>query len=371
MRKALILLALTGIIFCASAQKTDTFKRSKRQQRAVERSIEKLEKGAINGDIWGTVIYSENDAPWIMNHYLTFDELCAYADTHRCAQVRAVALWCLMESHPSKSKELFFRHITDGAHVSEIGGFCFPANYTVGDFLVAHAVRQSYLDSSDWHKVDSLLLGSPDAVNIDRRYDLLDNMLHPTDAELQTLRRVSAQCLDLGGLQVLARKQKLQDTALVLKAMDSIYNRIWTNRKFRKRYGNDVHPENQIVEVSHLWQHPAFDRRATQMCDSLTAQGIVPHETLLRFALCQNAQQFPALIERILARLASHPNNTVTASKPHGRLVAKAVEQISESIKLEDYSIKGVPILGCYAVLSYLPHDTACKAVEEILKQYK
>ena len=371
MRKTLILLALTGIIFCASAQKTDTFKRSKRQQRAVERSIEKLEKEAINGDIWGTVIYSENDAPWIMNHYLTFDELCAYADTHRCAQVRAVALWCLMESHPSKSKELFFRHITDGAHVSEIGGFCIPANYTVGDFLVAHAVRQSYLDSSDWHKVDSLLLGSPDAVNIDRRYDLLDNLLHPTDAELQTLRRVSAQCLDLGGLQVLARKQKLQDTALVLKAMDSIYNRIGVNRRYKRQYSHSVHPENQIVHVAQIWQHPAFDRRANLMCDSLTAQGIAPHESLLRFAFHQNPQQFPALVERILARLASHPDNKVTASKPHGTLVAKAAEQISESIELEDYSIKGIPILGCRLVGYYAPHDTACKAVEEILKQYK
>ncbi len=55
MRKALAILTLICEVLCASAQKTDTFKRSKRQQRAVERSIEKLEKGAINGDIWGTV----------------------------------------------------------------------------------------------------------------------------------------------------------------------------------------------------------------------------------------------------------------------------------------------------------------------------
>ncbi len=370
MRKTLALLTLIGLALCASAQKTDTFKRNKRQQRAVERSIEKLEKEAIKGDIWGSVCYSENDAPWIMNHYLTFDELCAYADTHRCAQVRAVALWCLMESHPSKSKELFFRYVTDGARI-KITGFCIPDNYSIGDFLIAHAARQSYLDSNEWHKVDSLLLCSPDAVNIDRRYDLLDNMLHPTDAQLQTLRQVSARCLDLGGLQVLARHLEPQDTALVLNAMDSIYNRIWTNRKYRRQYSQGVYPEYQIVNVSDIWQHPAFDRRANQMCDSLTAQGIAPHESLLRFAFHQNPQRFPALVERILARLASHPDNTLTASKPHGTLVAKAVEQISKTIELEDYSIEGIPILGCSAVGYYEPHDTACKAVEEILKRYK
>ena len=80
-------------------------------------------------------------------------------------------------------------------------------DWTLGDFLFAHANENGLLDERDRLKVDSLLLGSPDAVNMKLRYELLE-WLMPSDEELATLRRVSQQCVDPGGLQVLAQYHK-------------------------------------------------------------------------------------------------------------------------------------------------------------------
>lgn len=372
MRKTLSFLIILSIAFCASAQTNSKFRRSARQQRALERSIQRLETEPIQGSIWGAMVYTTDDAPWILNHYLTIPELYAYADTHHCAQVRAVAIWSLMSRKAQGAKELFFRHVTEGAPIGIDGGFCVMNNWTLGDFLFAYANENGLLDERDRLKVDSLLLGSPDAVNMKLRYELLD-WLMPGDEELATLRRVSQQCVDPGGLQVLAQYHKPQDTALVLKALDTIYNAVWSNpRPVRSRY-NSHHPyrriENQIVNVAISWQHPAFYRRAEQMCDSLTAKGLVPSENLLRFAFIQDAQQFPALVERTLAQLASDTANAV--SEQHDRLVAKAVKQISNSMELKEFSIDGIVRQSC----SFIRYDAAMQAAakeatNEILSRY-
>lgn len=372
MRKTLSFLVILSIAFCASAQTNSKFRRSARQQRTLERSIQRLETEPIQGNIWGTALYSTNDAPWVLNHYLTIPELYAYADTHHCAQVRAVAIWSLMSRKAQGAKELFFRHVTDGTPIEMAGGFCVMNNWTLGDIIFAYANENGLLDERDRLKVDSLLLGSPDAVNMKLRYELLEWLI-PGEEELATLRRVSQQCVDPGGLQVLAQYHKPQDTALVLKALDTIYNAIWSNpRPVNRRY-NSHHPyrriENQIVNVANSWQHPAFYRRAEQMCDSLTAKGLVPSENLLRFAFIQDAQQFPALVERTLARLASDTANAV--SEQHDRLVAKAVKQISQSMEMKDYAIDGISRHRC---CSFIKYDAAMPAAEEatneILSRY-
>ena len=96
------------------------------------------------------------------------------------------------------------------------------------------------------------------------------------------------------------------------------------------------------------------------MCDSLTAKGIAPSENLLRFAFIQDAQQFPALVERTLARLASDTANAV--SEQHDRLVAKAVKQISQSMEMKDYAIDGISRHRCCCFIKY---DAAMQAAEE------
>ncbi|MBR4715164.1 MAG: hypothetical protein IKP34_03215 [Bacteroidales bacterium] len=371
MRKALSLLILLSIVLCAAAQGNSKFKRSARQQRALERSIQRLETEPIQGSIWGAMVYTTNDAPWILNHYLTIPELYAYADTHHCAQVRAVAVWSLMSRKADDSKEVFFRHVTESAPIDFSGGFCVPNNWTVGDFLFAYANENNYLTERDIQKVDSLLLGSPDAVHMRRRYELLE-WLMPNDDELATLRCVSEQCFDPGGLQVLALYHKPQDTSLVLRALDTVYTTLWSKGRPRDRalYRRIRNFENQMVNVSEKWQHPAFARHIGQLRDSLTLQGRVPSEQLMRFAFLQNPARFTSFLDETIVRLKAHPDNKPTEAQPNGALVAKALKTAANLLTNRDYSIDGYEVGSCRAAIYDTEKEQILHDIEQYLQNY-
>ena len=370
MRKTLLLLTIFCVALIASAQNSNSFKRNKRQQRALEHSIKKLETNAILGDIWGTVCMTDNDAPWIMNHYLTTDELWSYADSHHSPNVRAVAIHCLMERYPRKSKELFFRHVTESAPIHIIGG-CILYIPTLGDYLIQLAQEQNYLTADEWHKTDSLLLHSADAVGVRRRIDLITRMPY-SEIPFAELQRISQQRFDPVGLQLLAMRQAPQDTTLVLQGLDTVYRMIWGNSQYRKfqRGKTVMHYEEQMVNVARSWQHSAFERRIIQMRDSLTAQGIVPSECLFSIAFALNPKNFPVFVEECLRQIATHPDNKKNVERPNGSLVAKTVTKVNNTLEFKRYNWEGFPVYGCRFHIYDPSEDASTAATRQLLQKY-
>lgn len=343
------------------------FQRNAKQQQLVDKSIENLVKFGINGDVWNEVA---NGDVWVISHYMNLDELEQFADNHPSANVRAAAVRCLMERSPRRSKELFYRHVTESEPVKTLSSFCVAMRpLPAGDYLIGIASDRQYLTESEWKRVDSILLASPEATQVGRRNELLMG-LNADEANVQRVRQMARRQFDIVAVIYLAQweLQQEQDTTLVCGIIDSVFSP--HRQKIHPIMNPHLQVDRQMICLSRKWSHRAFERRLEGARNRLVAtNGWLP-QSLFRTALNYSPKWFPAFIEQSLALVAANPSGKEEdIARKNLTSTLNALENALDYIAF-DYD--GIQLGGCRHERHYdAEDDNALQEVKQILYKYR
>ena len=323
MRNILSLSIFVLLSFFAVGQMNPCLTRNARMQQKVDSAIVAL-CDRIVGSPFG---FYPNQETWILEHYLCRDELATLADTHANANVRAVAVWCLMCRYPNFSKGELFKHVVESDWVN-IGFRCVLAKKTVGDFLIEKAVDNLTLTLQDWRTIDSVLVHSEHAYNVGRRHWLVENLEH-NDYYTQLMRRLAANPDDFAALNYLVSNPEDVDTSLVINALREAFSpRIVAMNK--RQYRLQMPRMEHAVYMIRNWYHPAFRRCLQQQRDTLLATvGFLPEE-LFRCAFVYEEEWIKSFVNDTFAYLEK---NDSAEGKKKLKQTAGSLYRAVDSIK--------------------------------------
>lgn len=336
-----VLIVLMFIAVCLSNAYAQSTARkhtmNTRQKGLVSHEIERLKAG-IEGDLWGPACYEETLAPWLFAHYLSIDDLIAVADTHDNANVRAVAVWCLMERAPHKSKKVFFRHVIESDKVN-INGGCVPYIESLGDFLMHKAYELNYLNRQEYKYLDSVLLFSASAYGVSRRNEIVKGLESNPD-NMALMRKYAMNANDYAAINYLVYNKELRDTVFVINALQEAFRP--ENVARRNRHSWIVKPLlGHAVYLMESWPHPAFKRHLSALRDTIVSKnGFVP-STLFSCAFVFDSAWIMNFVNESFALVATHPDNDVTSVFSRGKLVGRTAKEMEVALRFEGFEWDG------------------------------
>lgn len=357
MRKILIIILFFGA--CAAnayAQSTaGKHTMNARQRGLMAQGIENLKAG-IRGDLWGPTYTEETLAPWLFAHYLSIDDLIAIADTHSNANVRAVAVWCLMERAPRKSKEVFFRHVVESDMINIAGG-CLPYRKSLGDYLIQKAADLGYLSKAEYKHLDSVLLYSASAYGVSRRNNLVYELKrNSTNKEL--MRQYAMNAYDYAAINLLVENKELRDTVFVINALHEAFKPENVNRRGRSYYWKNKPLMGHAVYLMEKWPHAAFKRHLSELRDTLvTVNGYIP-STMFSCAFAFDSAWIMDFVNETFALVASHPENKVTSVFSRGKLVGRTAKELEDALHFDYYGKDGKPQSCSCCVVIPFPNES-------------
>jgi len=334
--KVLILIALL-YVFGPLAGQEFRFQVPDRVQALIDEDFARIAEGSyslrMNDDVWGPsagLSGNGSSLPWILNHYLSREELADLASRHPEAGVRSLAVWCLMAQSPEFAKPYFFNAVADTTLLVLSGG-CIPIREPMGDFLIAKAEEYHLLDSCSRATLDSILIHNPDAWLLARRQRLIRQLpLTPAHAEL--VRSHAARHLDGAAIEWLCRYQEEEDTLAVIRAMERTL--IPVRRAGRRTIWYWAYNEGPLLaDLPRLiaqWRHPAFRRTLESIRDTIVTHLGYFHDEFAEITLLYDTVWSGPFIEETFALLAGHPDNQQT---PTGSLTSRLMHQFDTALE--------------------------------------